>query len=177
MVSDNAGDLPGDSWTIVTHDSFPPLSPPNAPQSLIATPVDSQVSLNWEDPANDGGSAIIKFCIYRSMTSGGPYTNIANTTELIYIDTTVSTSTPYYYVITAVNNEGESGYSIEANATLKTTTTIQSSSTTSTTSTSISISSSTTTTTTDSTPIGLLGFLFGIIVTISIRWFKKHERR
>ncbi|MHA2278568.1 MAG: fibronectin type III domain-containing protein, partial [Candidatus Kariarchaeaceae archaeon] len=152
-----------------------PATVPTPPQTLAATSADSQVSLTWDTPANDGGYAIIHYQIYRTTTSGGPYTNIANTTELSYIDPTVSYGVTYYYVVTAVNNEGESGFSAEMSAAL-TTTTIPTSSTTTTTTSSISITSSTTTTTTtDSAPIGMLGFLTGIVAILSIRWYKKRK--
>ena len=176
MVINDASGTSGDSWDSVIHISLPPLGPPSAPQLLTSTHGDSQVSLNWDTPTSDGGFAVTQYQVYRGTISGGPYTNIANTTELSYIDNTVTNGITNYYVISAVNAEGEGGYSNEMSATLTTTTTTQSSSTTSDTSTSVATSISATTTTTSSTPIGMLGFLLGIIVISSIRWFKKHEK-
>jgi hypothetical protein len=53
--------------------------------------------------------------VYRSTSSGGPYTNIVNaTTSLAYLDGTVQNGTAYYYVVTALNILGEeSTYSTE----------------------------------------------------------------
>jgi fibronectin type 3 domain-containing protein len=128
-----------------TEVSATPATFPNSPQSLLATSGDTQVSLTWATPSDDGGSAITHYQVYRTTTSGGPYTNIANTTALSYIDTTVTNGVTYHFVITAVNNEGESVYSTEVSTSFTTTTTTQSSSTTSTVTTFISTSSSTTT--------------------------------
>ncbi|MHA2319720.1 MAG: fibronectin type III domain-containing protein, partial [Candidatus Hodarchaeales archaeon] len=156
-----------------TEVSATPATFPNSPQSLLATSGDTQVSLTWATPSDDGGSAITHYQVYRTTTSGGPYTNIANTTALSYIDTTVTNGVTYHFVITAVNNEGESVYSTEVSTSFTTTTTTQSSSTTSTVTTFISTSSSTTTTTSDLTPIGIIGFLTGMVTLFSIRRYKK----
>ncbi|MHA1978507.1 MAG: fibronectin type III domain-containing protein [Candidatus Hodarchaeales archaeon] len=153
-----------------------PATIPNIPENLIATSDDTQVLLSWTVPNNDGGSAITHYRVYRATTSGGPYTNIANVTGLSYTDSTVSTGITYYYVVSAVNAEGESGYSTEMNAALTTPTSDQSSSTATTTTSSISTTPSTTTTTGNETPIGLLGFILGIAVIISVRWFRKHGK-
>jgi len=136
---------------------------PSVPRNINSPYSNNQIILNWSVPITQGGSAITHYQVYRATTSGGSYTNIANTTELSYLDNTVTNGITYYYVITAVNDEGESGYSTEMSATLTTSTSIQ--------------SSSTTTTTTDSISIGLLGFFIGIVVMNSVRWFKKHEKR
>jgi fibronectin type 3 domain-containing protein len=86
-------------------------------QSLTTTEGNNQVSLNWNAPSSNGGSAIVQYRVYRSTTSGGPYINIANTTSTSYVDATVSNGIPYYYVVTAENIKGESGLSNQASAT------------------------------------------------------------
>lgn len=55
--------------------------------------------------------------VYRSTTQGGPYSEIYSSSSPIttYSNTSVSPGT-YYYVITAVNANGESAYSGEATA-------------------------------------------------------------
>jgi hypothetical protein len=55
--------------------------------------------------------------VYRSTTSGGPYSLITTTTNTAYTDTSVVTGTKYYYVMTASNGLSESLYSPEASAT------------------------------------------------------------
>ena len=49
--------------------------------------------------------------MYRSTTNGNGYVKIGSTTQLIYVDASVVNATAYYYVVTAVDLSGESGYS------------------------------------------------------------------
>ncbi|MFQ5980804.1 MAG: SBBP repeat-containing protein [Candidatus Heimdallarchaeota archaeon] len=89
----------------------------SAPQSLAATPGDIFVELSWTAPSTDGGSSITSYRVYRGTTSG-LYTLIGVVTaSLSFTDTTVTGGTTYYYVVTAVNAVGESGFSNEASVT------------------------------------------------------------
>ena len=86
---------------------------PKAPINLIAVAGDSQVTLSWT--AVDGATS---YNVKRSTTAGGTYTTIAsNVTGTSYVDTSVTNGTTYYYVVTAVNADGESSNSNEASAT------------------------------------------------------------
>ncbi len=81
------------------------------------------VSLVWDAPTlNTDGTAITNlagYVVYRSSTSGGPYTKIGVTVANIisYIDVfnvPDNTTLTYFYVVTAYNTNGnESGYSNE----------------------------------------------------------------
>jgi hypothetical protein len=89
---------------------------PLVPVGLSAATDNTQVTLTWL-PC-DGASS---YNIYRSSTSGGPYTLIstpASVTETGYIDSTVTSGSTWFYVITAVNAYGESGKSSEVSASL-----------------------------------------------------------
>ncbi|MCC5468660.1 LamG-like jellyroll fold domain-containing protein [Pelosinus baikalensis] len=97
------------------------FTPPNtttetidAPTNLTASAGDSQVSLSWN--AVEGAAS---YNVKRSTTAGGPYTTIAtNVTGASYVDSTVTNGTTYYYVVTAVDSNGnESASSNEASAT------------------------------------------------------------
>jgi fibronectin type 3 domain-containing protein len=91
----------------------PNPQPPPAPTNLTATAGNAQVSLAWS-----ASSGAISYNVYRSTTSGGPYSSIATgDTGTSYTDTAVANGTTYYYVVTAVNSAGESGYSNQATAT------------------------------------------------------------
>ncbi len=91
-----------------------PPSAPAAPQNLIATSGNAQVSLSWAAPLSDGGSPIIDYRIYRGITSNSEEllaTVGANT--ITYTDTSVINGQTYYYYIKAVNSVGESSASNE----------------------------------------------------------------
>jgi len=62
---------------------------------------------------------VVGYNVYRSLVSGGPYTQINGTLDsaTAYTDSSVNSSTTYYYVTTAVDSTGtESAYSNEVNA-------------------------------------------------------------
>ncbi|MFK4341307.1 MULTISPECIES: hypothetical protein [unclassified Paenibacillus] len=86
---------------------------PSAPQNLVAVGGDSKVTLNW-DAVTDAKTYTVK----RSTTLGGPYTNISvSIKDTSFIDTSVTNGLPYYYVVSAISDGGESPNSKEASAT------------------------------------------------------------
>ena len=88
-------------------------TPISAPANLTAIPGDAQVTLNW-----DAVIGATNYNVKRSTIAGGPYETIATTvTGTSYVDTNVTNGTTYYYVVTAVNADGESANSNEASAT------------------------------------------------------------
>ena len=73
------------------------------------------VSLYW----NSSTSAVVGYNVYRSATSGGPYTKVSPALDAStsYIDSSVQAGTTYYYVSTAVDISGvESEYSNQVQA-------------------------------------------------------------
>jgi hypothetical protein len=81
--------------------------------------VSHSVGLTW----NASTSTVVGYNVYRSTTSGGPYTLITSSlvSGTTYSDTSVSAGVTYYYVVTAVDSSGnESAYSNEASATVPT---------------------------------------------------------
>jgi fibronectin type 3 domain-containing protein len=63
----------------------------------------------------------VSYKIYRSTSSGGPYTNLASGLAApSFTDAGVQAGTTYYYVATAFNNNGESAYSNQAVAVIPT---------------------------------------------------------
>ncbi|HMJ65197.1 MAG TPA: fibronectin type III domain-containing protein, partial [Candidatus Binatia bacterium] len=90
------------------------VAPPNTPANLTAVSSDGKVTLNW---TSTGGASF--YVIKRSLTSGGPYENIATNSSTSYIDTAVVNDTTYYYVVSGVNIAGESANSNEATGTPK----------------------------------------------------------
>ena len=92
--------------------------PPAAPTNLVATAVSSsQINLGWADNSE---SDLSHYNVYRSGTSGGPYTQIGSApkTDPTYSDDGLVAGTTYYYVVTAVDTATkESDYSEEASDT------------------------------------------------------------
>lgn len=81
----------------------------------VALPVQHSVQLSWTAST----STVSGYNVYRTTTSGSGYVRINSSlvSPDAYSDSTVSASTTYYYVTTAVDASGnESGYSNEAPA-------------------------------------------------------------
>ena len=86
---------------------------PAAPSGLSAAVGSGNISLNWSSPAD-----ATRFNVKRSTTGGSGYVVIAsNVTAAPFLDTSYTVGTPYYYVVAAVNNAGESPNSNQAAAT------------------------------------------------------------
>lgn len=94
---------------------------PTAPQNLTAvTQSSTEILLDWDTPADDGGSPITGYKIYvESPVGGGFIVLVANTmsTDTEYLDTGLSPNTEYNYKIRAINAIGEGSFSNEAAAT------------------------------------------------------------
>jgi len=98
----NAGGTSAKSATAVA------LLAPAPPSNPTCTPGFNQVTLHWTASA---GALVYR--VYRSTTSGGEATPAlaGGIEDTIYTDTSAVNSTEYYYVVTAVNNAGASGFS------------------------------------------------------------------
>jgi hypothetical protein len=85
---------------------------------IVGRPSNHFVTLSWQTPMPVPGVAVVSYNIYRSVSHGGPYAQIAaGVTRLTYSDSIVNSGTTYYYVVTAVADNGhESTYSTEARA-------------------------------------------------------------
>ena len=97
----------------------PPPTAPTTPRNLQAAAGDAQVTLSWLAPAEDGGSAITGYRIYRG-TASGDLTLLPATVQgsaRSHTDTGLSNGQTYYYQVTAVNAVDEGPRSDEAFAT------------------------------------------------------------
>jgi fibronectin type 3 domain-containing protein len=95
--------------------SATPVAPaqiPAAPAGLSATAGNAQVVLSWITSAG-----ATSYHVKRSTTTGGPYTQVATPTSASFTDTGLTNDTKYFYVVSALNNAGESPNSSEVNAT------------------------------------------------------------
>ncbi|MFP4608747.1 MAG: fibronectin type III domain-containing protein, partial [Candidatus Aenigmatarchaeota archaeon] len=95
-----------------------PVGIPSVPHNVVAGAGDEQVTLSWNASADDGGSDITGYRIYRGTESGnlsyhyGVAGNIYS-----YIDTGLTNDQTYYYHVSAVNSAGEGDKSAEVSAT------------------------------------------------------------
>lgn len=89
-------------------------NPPAGPIGLAATAAVPQIKLAWNDSV-----AATSYNIKRSTSAAGPFTNIvANVTATNYTDTTATIGPTYYYVVSALDQFGESTNSTPASASL-----------------------------------------------------------
>ena len=110
VISGYSGSSRSNKVTSLTLESIDEL--PSQPLDLTATGGDSVVDLSW-DSVSDASYYNVK----RSITTGGIYTTIASTSAITYTDSDVTNEITYYYVVSAVNDEGESADSNQASAT------------------------------------------------------------
>jgi hypothetical protein len=93
--------------------AVPPRPAPATPTGLQAAAGPLGISLGWNS-ASDATDYQVK----RATVSGGPYTHLVLTAPLnAATDNTVSNGVTYYYVVSALNDSGESADSAEVMAT------------------------------------------------------------
>ena len=85
---------------------------PHVPSGVAARANSRTVNLTW-NPSIGATNYNVK----RSLISGGPYTLTGSPTGTNFTDSTVISGTNYYYVVSAVNANGESANSAEVVAT------------------------------------------------------------
>src|SRR5439155_332826 len=96
------------------------ITVPTAPQNLQATAGTTNVTLSWNTPSNNGGSAITGYKIERSTNNGSTWSVlVSNTgsTGTTYSNTGLSPDTTYLYRVSAINSAGTSSPSNTASAT------------------------------------------------------------
>jgi hypothetical protein len=79
---------------------------PGVPIGFLVTPGDEAVTLAWSEPADDGGSDITGYRIYRGIMEDG-LGIVEDVTVMFYIDTGLQNGQTYYYAVSALNVEGE----------------------------------------------------------------------
>jgi hypothetical protein len=101
----------GGGGTVSPTPSAPPM-PPAAPTNLTATAGSAQVVLTWT--ASAGATS---YNVKRSITSGGGYAPAGASTTSAFTDMGLTNGTTYYYVVSAVNTNGEGANSSQVVAT------------------------------------------------------------
>ena len=99
-----AGNSPYSNLAVAT--TAPPPPPPAAPTGLAAQDIsDSTVTLTWQDNASDEDA----YSIHRSGDGGTTWTEVAvlPANSVNHVDTGLSPSTDYVYVVSAFNEWGQ----------------------------------------------------------------------
>ena len=76
-------------------------TPIDAPAGLELSAASGTNTLNWLS-----ANGAVSYNVLRSYISGGPYTTIASTSQLTYVDSTATPTVMAYYVVQAVNASG-----------------------------------------------------------------------
>ena len=88
-------------------------SPPGAPTVFSTVASDHQVLLLWQ-----GVPLATGYNLKRALLGGGPYTPVTNgLVGASFVDSGLNNGTTYYYIVTAINQIGESTPSVEVSAT------------------------------------------------------------
>jgi len=82
------------------------IFPPSVPKSLHASGGNGQITLVWQAPASDGGSAVINYTIYQGTSPGGE-SYVTSTNNTTYTSTGLVNGKTYYFKVSAVNWAGE----------------------------------------------------------------------
>ena len=98
---------------------------PDAPTNLTATAVsDTQISLSWDAPSQDGGAAITGYDLEYSTDGNEPWTDLTTsvTTTSFSDNTGLTLGSTRHYRVAAINNVGTGEYSTTTDATTATAT-------------------------------------------------------
>ncbi|MCL5276471.1 MAG: fibronectin type III domain-containing protein, partial [Deltaproteobacteria bacterium] len=87
------------------------LTKPSAPSDLQAYAGNGSVTLTFSPSTGATG-----YNVYESSLSGGPYNRVDTTANAYYTVQGLQKGPTYYFVVTAGNDAGESGYSNEASS-------------------------------------------------------------
>jgi len=96
--------------------SATPSTVPTAPRNLQASGGAGNVTLAWQPPASDGGSAVTDYRVYRGLApgSGTLHAVVGNVTAY---NESATVGTTYFYQVSAVNVRGEGPRSTEVSVT------------------------------------------------------------
>jgi hypothetical protein len=100
-------------WTAAVQEGSTTCTPPAAPTGVTTSgTTQTGTTVSWT--ASSGATS---YKIFRSTTSGGPYTQVGTSTTTSFADSGLTCNTTYFYVVTASNGTCDSGNSAQASAT------------------------------------------------------------
>jgi hypothetical protein len=114
--TDRRGGAREEIWTAAVQEGGTTCTPP-APPTGVATSGTTQTGTTVSWTASAGATS---YKIFRSTTSGGPYTQVGTSATTSFTDSGLTCNTTYFYVVTASNGSCDSGNSAQASATTAT---------------------------------------------------------
>lgn len=90
--------------------------PPSAPTSVVATPGNTQVTVTFAAPSNNGGSPILGYTVTPSPATAGWIDSNAGSTSLTHVITNLTNGTAYTFTVRATNANGISDPSAPSNS-------------------------------------------------------------
>lgn len=103
----------------VANGTTPPATVPDAPQDVVVKPGAGTVTITWQPPVSDGGTAITGYRVYRVLAGESTLLADVSASSLNYTDSTGTVGTTYAYYVVAVNTVGGGANSTQASATLQ----------------------------------------------------------
>jgi hypothetical protein len=88
-----------------------PAGLPSAPTGLSGVAGDTQVSLSWTAPSNNGGAAITGYIVERTPSGGSASTADTASASTSYTSTGIANSVSYSFRVAAVNSSGTGPFS------------------------------------------------------------------
>jgi len=95
-----------------------PATVPGTPLNVLATPASNQVTVTWDAPSDDGGSAIDFYVVkYRTAESAWTEIQTADATVFSVVIDSLANGTPYFFEVYAENDVGAGDPSDQLTAT------------------------------------------------------------
>jgi len=91
-----------------------PITVATAPTSLTVTPDNTEISVTWEAPNDDGGAAVIGYTLQYATDEDGPWTTHSTSTATTRTISSLTNGTEYFVRVWASNAAGAGVYAVDS---------------------------------------------------------------